>query len=127
MTAGSSAEAWAEFGNNWRDLARRLGDRYRDLGKDQAQEAAADKDKLDDAMRTLSEHLNRAFTSFGEAVRDEETQATLERVASSFGQAMAATFADLGEEVRRAADRAADERRQRREARTGEGDSTSGE
>ena len=86
-------DRWDEVGRS-ADLGKRLGDRYRDARFDEQAEVT-------DALDRLVAGLDRAFTSLGDTIRDPESRAAVERAARSLGDAVAGTFEDVGERLRK--------------------------
>lgn len=113
----SAREAWDEVGEHFASLGKRVGEHYRslDAGADQeagvdeeagtGSQAEADRRRLDDAVRTLTDRLDQAFTSVGNALRDPETRTAMDRAARSLGDALARTFSDVEQGIRRRAGR----------------------
>jgi hypothetical protein len=62
---------------------------------------AAEQRKVDDALRQLRDSLDQAFTTLGEAVRDPEFGEQTKKAASSLSDAVAATFAEVSERLKR--------------------------
>ena len=87
-------DRWDEVGRSVADLGKRLGDRYRDARFDEQAEVT-------DALDRLVAGLDRAFTSLGDTIRDPESRAAVERAARSLGDAVAGTFEDVGERLRK--------------------------
>jgi len=90
--------AWGEVGESFADLGRRVSEHYRKLGLEQA--AKPDQDKVRDALRTISDQLDQAFTSLGDTLRDPGAKQSMDRVVKTFGNAMNTTFEHLGEKFR---------------------------
>jgi hypothetical protein len=97
--ASDSNQAWNEVERHFSDVGRRLKEHYEKL--DAAKTTPAERQKLDDALRSLTEQMDKAFTAVGDALRDPEAQESLRQGARSFGNAVAATFSDVGEEIRK--------------------------
>jgi hypothetical protein len=89
-------DRWEQVGRTFAELGRRVGERYRDSASD-------DHEEVSDAVDRLVARLDRAFTSLGETLRDPESKQAVERAARSLGDAVAGTFEDVGERVRRRA------------------------
>ncbi len=90
--------AWGEVGESFADLGRRVSEHYRKLGSEQA--ATPDQDKVRDALRTIADQLDQAFTSLGDTLRDPGAKQSMDRVVKTFGNAMNTTFEHLGEKFR---------------------------
>lgn len=113
-------EAWDRVGEHFASLGRQVGEHYRRLETERGPDAGAGPDaggasgseaerrRLDDAVRTLTERLDQAFTSVGNALRDPETRTAMDRAVRSLGDAVARTFSDVEEGIRRRAGRPRD-------------------
>jgi hypothetical protein len=94
-----SREAWDRVGRDFGDLGRRVKQRYEQRER-AGEEAAADKRKVDEALRQLADSLDQAFTALGDAIRDPQFGEQTKKAAGSLSDAMAATFAELSERFR---------------------------
>jgi phage-related tail protein len=103
--AGEAKDAWDQVGERFADLGRKLSDHYKRQEGATSQSADEAKRKIDDAIRTVGEHVDRAFTSLGESIRDPETKDTAQKAVRSLGDALDKTFADVSEAIRRRLDR----------------------
>ena len=92
-----SKRAWDEVAKRLSDLGGRLNDRYKKPGD----EGEADRRRLNEALRTFTDELDRAFTSLGDTLRDPGTKDEVTKAAQSIGDAVAATFSEVGQEIRR--------------------------
>jgi hypothetical protein len=90
-----SKEAWDRVGQDFRDLGRQVKERYEQ--RPEAGEEAADRRKVDDALRQLRDSLDQAFTALGDAVRDPQFGEQTRKAAGSLNDAVAATFAEVSE------------------------------
>src|SRR5437899_1344111 len=97
-TDQGGAAVGGEVGESFADLGRRVSEHYRKLGLEQA--AKPDQDKVRDALRTISDQLDQAFTSLGDTLRDPGAKQSMDRVVKTFGNAMNTTFEHLGEKFR---------------------------
>ncbi len=91
-------DAWDEVGDGFADLGRRLSEHYNKLGPDPS--ASVDEEKVREAIRLLTDQVDRAFTSLGDTLRDPSAKKGIDRVVKSFGRALATTFSEVGEEIR---------------------------
>jgi hypothetical protein len=56
---------------------------------------------VNDAIKKAVDELDHALTAVGESLRDQPTQESLKKAARSFGDAVSATFSNLGEAIRK--------------------------
>jgi hypothetical protein len=102
--------AWDEVARGFQDLGRALrphfaggpadaGDAAERPGPDY-QSTSADRAKVEDALRKLGQAVQRLGDQASSAVRDPAVRDSAERVSRSFGDALAATFSEFGDEVR---------------------------
>jgi hypothetical protein len=100
-----SKESWEEVERHVSDLGRKVRDHYRKLdtgtGTEGGEVARAERQRLGDALRSLTDQLDQAFTAVGDALRDPEAQQSLNRAVKSFGSAVSSTLSDASDEVRR--------------------------
>jgi uncharacterized protein YyaL (SSP411 family) len=94
-------KAWDEVGKHFSDVGRRIGEHYSALAEETRSGAAAQRQTVTEAVRKAVDELDRAFTGLGNALRDPETKATLNRATHSLGAALDATFGTIGEEIRK--------------------------
>jgi hypothetical protein len=98
--ADSAKEAWNEVGDKFGEWSRLLGERYRKRGEELGSTVEEDRKKLDDAIQTVTRQLDQAFTSFGETLRDAEAKQHLKEATKSLGDALSATFSEVGDQIR---------------------------
>jgi len=104
--ADSIKRAWDEVGEGFADLGRRLSENFKKLGPSQSTEE--DQEKVREALRTLSDQVDRALTSVGDTFRDPGAKEGMQRVVRSFGIALSTSFSEVSDEVRRHFDRRAE-------------------
>ena len=104
---------WDQVGQRFNELKDRLAERYRAhdakagdhevaAGASDGRETAEERRrKVDEALHTAREQLDRTFTAVGETIRDPETRESLNRAFSSLGSALASTLSEAGEGIRR--------------------------
>jgi hypothetical protein len=100
--------AWSQVSEQFATLSDRLRRRYEesDVASDVAREGGADeraagRESVQDALRTLSDAAERLVATVGSAVRDAEVQADAKRAASSLVDALGLTFSQVGADIRR--------------------------
>ena len=95
---GESKAKWDEVSERFTDLGKRVKDRY------DANAAFGDEEraKVDNALHQLTESLDASFTAFGDSLRDTDMRADFKQAGIAFGDAIAATFSDLADEIRKA-------------------------
>jgi hypothetical protein len=100
-----SKAAWEQVGEEFRALGRQVKERYEQRPRAQGQEGEtpppADRRKVDEALQTLSESLEQAFSALGEAVRDPRFGEQTKKAAGSLSDALNATFAEASERFRK--------------------------
>ena len=112
--------AWDQVGDSFTKLGRKISEGYRQLEEQRASEPTAARAEgerkavVADAVRRATHELDRAFTSLGETLRDDNTREHLRETSHKLGDALEVTFSAVGEEIRRAA-------RGRRSPDSGEG------
>ncbi len=102
--------AWDEVSRGFQDLGRALRPHFagRPAEAGDAGEGASpddpstsdDRAKVEDALRKLGQAVQRLGDQASSAVRDPAVRESAERVSRSFGDALAATFSEFGDEVR---------------------------
>ena len=94
-------QAWGDsLGDRFTEVGRLVKEHYRRLGGTSETESEAERQRVSDAVKNAGQQLNQAFTSVGNAIRDPEASQSLDRAMSSLGLALAATFSDLGIEMK---------------------------
>ena len=99
--ADSSKEAWDEVGERFAVFGRSLAARYKQLEQDRGATTEDDKRKVEEALSTITRQLDQAFTSLGDTIRDPGAKDGLKQAARSVGDALAITFSEVTEEVRK--------------------------
>jgi hypothetical protein len=94
-----SKEAWDRVGRDFSDLGRQVKQRYEQRERS-GEDAPAEKRKVDEALKQLTDSLDEAFSALGDAVRDPQFGAQAKKAAGSLSDAMAATFAEMSERFR---------------------------
>lgn len=95
--------SWDEFGNKLNGLGLKLK-----LHLEQASDEDGD-DEIADALRKLASSVEDAFEGLRNAATDPAIKADVRDVGATFARAVSKTFADLGQDVRDARRRKADD------------------
>jgi hypothetical protein len=107
---GTSKDDWGEVGQRFTELKDRLAERYRVHGAradaeaqqgEDAESADESRHKVEEALRSARDQLDRTFTTVGDTIRDPGTRQSLDRAVSSLGAALANTLSEAGEGIRR--------------------------
>lgn len=95
--------AWDEVGEGFVKLGRIISGRYRELGEERAaQPPAQEEGGGGDAIRKATDDLDRAFTSLGDTLRDDEARQHVRDTGRKLSDALKVTLAEVGDEIRRA-------------------------
>jgi hypothetical protein len=100
--------AWDQVGDSFSKLGRKISEGYRQSEQQRASGSNTAKGEgqkeraVGDAIRRATDELDRAFTSLGDTLRDDETQEQLRDTSRKLGDALEVTFTAISEEVRRA-------------------------
>ena len=96
--------AWDEVGEGFVKVGRIISERYRDLGQqDASHRTTAEESVVADAIRRATDELDRAFTSLGDTLRDDEAREHLRDTGRKLSDALKVTFTTVSEQIRRAA------------------------
>ena len=96
----SAKQAWSEVGDRFSSFGRRVADRYREAGTDDAAESEASQRELQRAAKDLIDELSRGFSAIGATIRDEEAKRDLGDAVSAIGDAITATVNEASEGIR---------------------------
>jgi hypothetical protein len=95
--------AWDEVGEGLTKLGRIISERYRDLSEERpARPSPAEEGSVADAIRRATDELDRAFTSLGDTLRDDEAREHVRDTGRKLSDALKVTFTEVSAEVRRA-------------------------
>ncbi len=98
----NSKQAWEDVGEHFASFGRTVAEHYRQRGEERgAPPSEEDRRKLEEAVETITRQLDQAFTSLGDTIRDPEAKEGLKQAARSVGDALAITFTEVGQEVRK--------------------------
>jgi phage-related minor tail protein len=94
----------AEAKDKWDEVGERFGELGRSLkGRFDANAAfgADEREKVNDALRQLTDALDAGFTTIGETLRDPDMRDELKSAGSSIADAIAATMRDVSDAHKR--------------------------
>jgi hypothetical protein len=94
-------DKWSEVGNHFTELGNRLAERYRALGAESSEGAEEGRKKIEDAVKAMTQQLDRTLTSVGDTMRDPSAKESLDKAMSTLGSALSATFSEVGEEIQK--------------------------
>jgi uncharacterized protein with GYD domain len=100
---GQSEEAWNEVGEHFKSLGSIFKVHYLAQGEGDPMELVAD-DEVKEALRTLGVSLKAVFATVGDTIADPEIRDETRQTASSFLDALGATFSDLGQDISKRGD-----------------------
>ncbi len=88
---------WDEVGSRFAELGSELKERYRGntIFDDQQRR------DVEDALRQVGDALDAGFTTIGDAMRDAHMRDEVKRAGVAVADAVAATFYDVADEIRR--------------------------
>ena len=90
-----SKAAWDAVGDRFTELGKHLKDQF-DARSAYGEE---EREKVDDALRKLTDALDNTFTAIGDTFRDAGIREELKTTAASLSSAVAVTFHELKEKV----------------------------
>jgi hypothetical protein len=94
--------AWDEVGEGFAKLGRIISERHRQLGEESASGTSTPADaSVADAIRRATDELDRAFTSLGDTLRDDEARKQVRDTGDKLSEALKVTLSAVSEEVRR--------------------------
>lgn len=95
--------AWDEVGKGFAKLGRIISERHRHLGEEHASHpTTAEEGVVADAIRRATDELDRAFTSLGDTLRDDEARKHMRDTGRKLSDALKVTFTQVSDEARRA-------------------------
>ena len=94
-------QAWNDVGDRFAAVGARLAQKYREAGPAAAAEAHETQRSLQDAANDVGNQLGRALDALGATIRDEGAKGDLKRAMTAVGEALAATFAEAADGIRR--------------------------
>jgi hypothetical protein len=96
-----SREAWDRVGQDFSALGRQVKQHYEQRARSEQEPPPAERRKVDDALRQLSDSLEQTFSALGETIRDPQFGEQAKKAAGSLSDALSATFAEAGERFKR--------------------------
>jgi hypothetical protein len=95
--------AWDEVGDGFTKLGRMISERYKGRGgEEEATRAGAAEDSaIADAIRRATDELDKAFTSLGDTLRDDEARRQMRETGTKLTDALKVTFTEVSGEIRR--------------------------
>lgn len=93
-------QAWNTVGERFGAVGKRLADRYREGGSDEAAAKEAER-KLEEIAKELMDKVERAVDAVDGTVRDAEARDDLKQALNALGDAITATAKDVEHSVRR--------------------------
>jgi len=90
-------EKWDEVGERFGALGRSLKDRF----DANAAFGVDEREKVNDALRQLTDALDAGFTTLGDTLRDPDMRDELKSAGSSIADAIAATMRDVSDAIKR--------------------------
>jgi len=90
-------DKWDEVGERFGDLGRHLKDRF----DANAAFGAAERERVNNALRELGDALDAGFTTIGEALRDPSMREEMKSAGSSIADAITATLRDVSDAIKR--------------------------
>jgi hypothetical protein len=95
--------AWDEVGDGFAKLGRMISERYKGQGAEvPARTGNTEDNTVADAIRRATDELDRAFTSLGDTLRDDDAREQMRDTGRKLTDALRVTFTEVGDEVRRA-------------------------
>jgi hypothetical protein len=90
-------DKWDEVGERFGELGRSLKDRF----DANAAFGAAERERVNDALRQLADALDAGFTTIGETLRDPAMRDEMKSAGSSIADAITATLRDVSDAIKR--------------------------
>jgi hypothetical protein len=98
---GDVESAWKEVGEKFTELGYKFRDHYRKLEAERA-DTGETTEEAEKAFKKVSDELDTAFSSVGNAFRDAEVKDDAKAAANSLLAAFGATFQEIGDALQRA-------------------------
>jgi Flp pilus assembly pilin Flp len=91
-----SSSAWDQVGEKFTELGQRIKNQF------DARSAFGDaeREKVDDALKKLSDALESAFSAIGDTMKDPDIRSQLKDTANTLANAVTTTFHQVADEVK---------------------------
>jgi len=96
MTEASAR--WDDVGARFAELGKHLKERY-DANATFGDE---DREKMNNALRQMSDSLDAGFTALGDSIRDPSMREDFKQAGVAIAEALSATFTEVADEIRKA-------------------------
>jgi hypothetical protein len=106
--AEDTKQAWMKVGERFGSVGKRVSDRYKQGGSDEAG-AEEEQRKLEEIAKELIDKVDRAVGAVDGTVRDPDARTDLREALNALGDALTVTARDVGSAVRRGESESADE------------------
>ena len=103
---GDVESAWKEVGEKFTELGYKFRDHYRKLEAERT-DGEGTTEESEKAFKKVTDELDTAFSSVGNAFRDAEVKDDAKTAANSLLSAFGATFQEIGDAFQRAVGRTA--------------------
>ncbi len=103
---GDVESAWKEVGEKFQELGYKFRDHYRKLEAERT-DGEGTTEESEKAFKKVTDELDTAFSSVGNAFRDAEVKDDAKTAANSLLSAFGATFQEIGDAFQRAVGRTA--------------------
>ena len=101
-----SVDAWQEVARTMADLGARLGEHFKEVRQRAGEEQPPESRRaMAAALETLRREMGGAFESLAESMQDPVVRERALRASRALADAVEASVADLGDEVRHTAER----------------------
>jgi ABC-type transporter Mla subunit MlaD len=98
---GDVESAWKEVGEKFTELGYKFRDHYRKLEAER-EESGETTEESEQAFKKVTDELDTAFSSVGNAFRDAEVKDDAKAAANALLAAFGATFQEVGDALQRA-------------------------
>lgn len=95
-------EAWSEVGERFASWGKHVAERYKESSGTTREDVQESQRKLEEVAHDVTDVLDRAFTAFGDTIRDEGAKNDLRQAMKALGDAVSVTVSEAGDQVRRA-------------------------